>query len=260
MYSLPNIHIAGSRDLSSSTAKKAIARPPRKERKQPPLAFTNSNFGKYYAKHPNFERAAEAEAFINGKRAARLGYKVGTRFRSEPPEVGDIPIIFDFYHTLTDRQPTPDSTSIIETHLPKGVKENKRRSVKLNTSTLHRSASISSVRELDDWFMPLGKPSYLDHRPPQHEMVQKRTDGIERSPFGWLLIHDSVKSEPEVIEDLVPIPTLHDYELVTKTRRRRSSWGGQSIGSWSSAGSDDSVSTEDEIAQMNDVLDQLLEY
>lgn len=73
----------------SYPSQKAVPRPDRKERRHPPSSLTNSKFGRYYARHPNFERDQEEDR-MNWKQKFGVGwgYRYGTRFRQEQPIEG----------------------------------------------------------------------------------------------------------------------------------------------------------------------------
>lgn len=200
LYSLPNISIQESNEqVSSGPSKKHAIRPERKERKHPPLSFTTSKFGKYYAKTPDFERTeGEARRSSCEGYASGWGYSYGTRFREKQLEQGEIVVALC---------PSEGKATI---------------NLLANPGTKPRSASVSESSGSE--LVPhVASPLY------QQEMSHNRIDGLEKSPFGWFLYHETP-------------PPGHYAKINASDAGRSFSW----------------THTEDEVSQLNDVLDLLL--
>ncbi|KAL1311361.1 hypothetical protein AAFC00_001533 [Neodothiora populina] len=192
MYSLPNAHI----DVSPvASPKKLAVRPSRKENSPPPLSFTNSPFGKTYLKNPDFERKLL--------------------------EAQKIPITLDSkLNTKEEGKPTLYSNS--KPAEAKGL----TRSSSVRTPPTPQWDALP-LEDLVFW-----QTRGLPKAGPQKEMVQKMSNGIERSPFGWIICHDV---EPDDFARIGGIPRF----------KRRSSW--------------EQINDEDEMALMNSALDYMLE-
>ncbi|KAF1348785.1 hypothetical protein BDV97DRAFT_192517 [Delphinella strobiligena] len=93
-------------------SQKAIVRPERNERRHPPRSLINSKFGKYYARHPNFERDQEEDRIVGKQKfGAGWGYRYGTRFRQEQPIEGISLIALDLARSTSSasRVTTPNN-------------------------------------------------------------------------------------------------------------------------------------------------------
>lgn len=240
MYLLPNNHISGSRELASTTAKNMIKRPAPREKSYPPVSFTNTKFGRRYAKNPHFEEEAEIRRLLGltGK-----DLKTRTKSRYGQPQRGSLAAAHtDYTKKELPALPLSDTRDRRADHLVKSGE----------TTPPFRSIHNCSVADLEDWFRPLGNPSYLEDRPSQNELanVPRHASGKESG------VPESSTSSAEY----VPVnATLRSWEMIRKKEGRPTSWTDGNRFSWLSE-SDESVDFDEEMDELAGVLEDLLEY